>query len=115
MDPAAAAPVPTSEESSWFGRNIYVRNLPPVNPFTCEMPSESHVHILFSRFGPIEKLRVVRDRATNLPVGHALILFKNTESAQAAINYVNTHFNAGMFHFVKPSAMLWLPKEVFNT
>jgi len=111
--PAAAAAVVAS--SPWFGRNVYVRNLPPVNPLTMEMPSEVHVMNLFARFGALEKLRVIRDRVTGLPTGHALILFKSPESAQAAIQYINHGFIYMPMLVSKPSATLWLPKEVFQT
>lgn len=111
--PAAAAAVAPS--SPWFGRNVYVRNLPPVNPLTMEMPSEVHVMNLFARFGALEKLRVIRDRVTGLPTGHALILFKSPESAQAAIQYINHGFIYMPMLVSKPSATLWLPKEVFQT
>jgi len=110
--PAAAAVVASSP---WFGRNVYVRNLPPVNPLTMEMPSEVHVMNLFARFGALEKLRVIRDRVTGLPTGHALILFKSPESAQAAIQYINHGFIYMPMLVSKPSATLWLPKEVFQT
>jgi len=107
--PAASPPIP------WFGRNVYVRNLPPVNPLTMEMPSEVHVMNLFARFGALEKLRVVRDRVTGQPTGHALILFKSPESAQAAIQYINHGFIYMPMLISRPSATLWLPKEVFQT
>lgn len=80
-----------------------------------EMPSEVHVMNLFARFGALEKLRVIRDRVTGLPTGHALILFKSPESAQAAIQYINHGFIYMPMLVSKPSATLWLPKEVFQT
>lgn len=112
--PAAAAAA-AAAPPNWFGRNVYIRNLPPVNPLTFEMPSERHVQALFSRFGTIERLRVIRDRVTSFPVGHALILFTTAESAQAAIHFINNNFHGMTLwpSFNKPSATLWLPKEVF--
>jgi hypothetical protein len=113
---APAANANAAAAANWFGRNVYVRNLPPVNPLTFEMPSERHIQALFSRFGTIERLRVIRDRVTSFPVGHALILFTSAESAQAAIHFINNNFHGMTLwpSFNKPSATLWLPKEVFG-
>lgn len=91
--------------SDWLGRNLYVRRLPPVNPTTGEMPSELHVHALFSRFGDIERIKVIRDRHTGLPVGHALVLFKEASAAHMALQTVNASGIGAV-------ATMWLPKHV---
>jgi hypothetical protein len=84
---------------------VYVRNLPPVHPFSNIMPSETHVHNLFSQFGEIESMRVVRDCMTNCPVGIALVLFKEPEAAQRAIMAINASGIGAV-------ASMWLPKAV---
>jgi len=91
--------------ADWLGRNLYVRRLPPVNVATGEMPAEVHVHALFSRFGEIERIKVVRDRNTGLPVGNALVLFRDPAAATAAMQTVNA---AGIGALVT----MWLPKHV---
>jgi hypothetical protein len=102
-----AGPASSTPEagSDWLGRNIYVRCLPPLNPITGEMPSEQHVLALFSRFGEVERIKVVRDRLSNLPVGIALVLFKSPEAATNAVQTINTS-NIGAV------ASMWLPKSV---
>ena len=102
-DPAAPA-VP--DTSTWLGRNVYVRNLPPVNAVTLEMPSEVHIMNLFSKFGKVEKIRVVRDSSSGRPIGTALVLYENPESAQAALAYIN---QGGCMW---ATATLWVPKTV---
>lgn len=84
---------------------MYVRNLPPVHPFSNIMPSETHVHNLFSQFGEIESMRVVRDCMTNCPVGIALVLFKEPEAAQRAILAINASGIGAV-------ASMWLPKAI---
>jgi RNA recognition motif-containing protein len=101
---ATTPPSPTPSPD-WLGRNIYIRRLPPVNPATGEMPSEGHVLALFSRFGDIESVRVVRDRNNGLPIGIALVLFRDPNCARLALNAVNAS-NTGAV------ANMWLPKGV---
>lgn len=103
--PTEAAPATPTPSPDWLGRNLYVRRLPPVNPATGEMPSESHVLALFSRFGDIESVRVVRDRTNGLPIGIALVLFRDPNCARLALNAVNAS-NTGAV------ANMWLPKGV---
>jgi RNA recognition motif-containing protein len=92
-------------QPDWLGRNVYVSNLPPLHVFSSVMPSEQHVHNLFSQFGEIERLRVVRDRMTNYPVGIAMVLFKDPGAAQRAVTTINA---SG----IGATASMWLPKAV---
>jgi hypothetical protein len=107
--PAAAVstplPAPLAPSPDWLGRNLYVRRLPPVNAATGEMPSESHVLALFSRFGEVEHIKVVRDRNLGVPVGIALVLFKDPHAARLALAAINAS-NTGAV------ANMWLPKGV---
>lgn len=113
---AAASPPPPAQPvfvyvgdappaADWLGRNLYVRRLPPVNIATGEMPAETHVHALFSRFGEIERIKVIRDRISGLPVGSALVLFKDPAAAQLALKTINAA-NIGAV------VTMWLPKNV---
>jgi RNA recognition motif-containing protein len=109
ISPPAAAPLspPAAPQPDWLGRNIYVTNLPPLYVFSNVMPSEPHVHNLFSQFGEIERMRVVRDRLTNCPVGVAMVLFREPQAAQRAVMAINT---AG----IGAVASMWLPKAVLT-
>lgn len=85
---------------------------------TMQMPDENHVKVFFSRFGEIERVKVVRDAQTNEPIGQALVLFKKAESAQAALVF----FNSGMCFWFNPAgqivfgvASFWLPKSLLLT
>jgi RNA recognition motif-containing protein len=104
----SAAAAASESPSSWLGRNVYVRNLPPVNMMTMEMPSEVHITNLFSKFGKVEKLRVVRDSISGRPIGTALVLFEQPSCAQAAVNYIN---QGGCMW---ATATLWVPKTVLH-
>ena len=70
------------------------------------MPSEVHIMNLFSKFGKVEKIRVVRDSSSGRPIGTALVLYENPESAQAALAYIN---QGGCMW---ATATLWVPKTV---
>jgi RNA recognition motif-containing protein len=89
----------------WLGRNLYVRRLPPIDMVTGEMPAESHIQSLFSRFGEVERIKVVRDRNTGLPIGIALVLFKDPACARLAMQTINA---SGIGAVVT----MWLPKGV---
>ena len=89
----------------WLGRNLYVRRLPPVNASTGEMPNETHVHALFARFGEVERIKVIRDRHVGVPIGNALVLFKDPAAAQLALQTINAS-NIGAV------VSMWLPKHV---
>jgi hypothetical protein len=104
MPPVPCDDVPSAPH--WLGRNVYVRRLPPVSG--AEMPSEIHVYNLFSRFGRVERLRVLRDHATHLPLGSALVLFAEPRAASLAVQCIN----AG----VVPGAVadFWLPRALIN-
>jgi len=103
--PAALPAAPIAPSPDWLGRNLYVRRLPPVNAATGEMPSESHVLALFSRFGEVEHIKVVRDRNLGVPIGIALVLFKDPNAARLALAAINAS-NTGAV------ANMWLPKGV---
>ena len=94
-------------EVDWLGRNVYVRSLPPLNALTMEMPNEVHIYHMFSRFGEIERVRVVRDPYTQQPIGIAMVLFRHAAAARLAIDAVNGA-TFGAF------ATLWLPKVVLH-
>jgi hypothetical protein len=102
-------PVPCDDVPSaphWLGRNVYVRRLPPL--WGCEMPSEIHVYNLFSRFGQIERLRILRDHASHAPLGSALVLFMDSRAASLAVQYINSGAIPGA------AADFWLPRSLVN-
>jgi RNA recognition motif-containing protein len=95
----------SAPENDWMGRNVYVRNLPPLSALTMEMPNEVHIYHMFARFGKIERVKVVRDTITQQPVGIAMVLFASPESARNAIHAIN---NAIFGAF----ATMWVPKSL---
>jgi len=103
--PSVVPTAPLAPSPDWLGRNLYVRRLPPVNVATGEMPSESHVLALFSRFGEVEHIKVIRDRNLGVPIGIALVLFKDPSAARLALTAINAS-NTGAI------ANMWLPKGV---
>jgi RNA recognition motif-containing protein len=72
------------------------------------MPSEIHVYNLFLRCGPIERLRVLRDRLTHQPLGSALVLFTDARSAASALQYIHSGAVPGAI------ADFWLPRTLLR-
>lgn len=104
MPPVPCDDVPSAPH--WLGRNVYVRRLPPVS--ATEMPGEIHVYNLFSRFGQVERLRVLRDHSTHLPLGSALVLFADPRAASMAVQMINAGAVPGAV------ADFWLPRSLVN-
>lgn len=94
---------PSTAPDTWEGRNLYVKHMPPANVFTMEMPNEFHVTNLFSRFGPIESVRVLRDRASGRPVGVAFVLFETAAAANVAVQELNGYCGMQICH--------WMPRS----
>ncbi len=65
-----------------MGRKLYVGNL----PYTT---GESELEQLFSPFGNVESVRVMRDMATGRPRGFAFVEMSTDEEAQAAATGLN--------------------------
>ncbi len=65
-----------------MGRKLYVGNL----PYTT---GEAELEQLFSRFGAVESVRVMRDMATGRPRGFAFVEMATDEEAQAAASQLN--------------------------
>jgi RNA recognition motif-containing protein len=102
---APSTPTPTPlPDPTWMGRNIYIRNMPAIN-IRGEYPSEPHVYALCSQFGEVERIKIIRDRTTNQPIGEALCLFKEQEAAYSAVSKLNSVL------FAPIVAKMWLPKE----
>ncbi|MYD84797.1 MAG: RNA-binding protein, partial [Acidobacteria bacterium] len=62
-----------------MGQRLYVGNI----PFAA---GEDDLRDLFSRFGTIESVYIVTDRATGRPRGFAFVEMVNDEDAQKAIS-----------------------------
>src|SRR5678816_3920048 len=69
-------------EDSVMNRKLYVGNL----PFSTE---ESTLESLFGEAGPVQSVRVMRDRATGQSRGFAFVEMATDEGARAAIDKFN--------------------------
>lgn len=67
---------------------IYVGNLPYA-------AVEEDLQNMFSRFGEIIKISLIRDKATRKSKGYAFIEFNQASEAEAAVNAMNGHSEGG--------------------
>jgi cold-inducible RNA-binding protein len=65
-----------------MSRKLYVGNLP------YEI-GEAELQELFSRVGPVDSVKVMRDQATGRPRGFAFVEMSTDEGAQSAIRDLN--------------------------
>ena len=71
-----------------MNRKLYVGNL----PFSTE---ESTLEGLFAEAGPVQSVRVMRDRATGQSRGFAFVEMATDEDAQKAIDALNNYSYGG--------------------
>jgi RNA recognition motif-containing protein len=67
-----------------MGRKLYVGNLPYET-------GETELQDLFSQYGSVESVRVMRDMATGRARGFAFVEMGTDEEAQAAASNLNEH------------------------
>lgn len=71
-----------------MGRKLYVGNLPYES-------GETELQELFSPFGSVDSVRVMRDMATGRARGFAFVEMTTDEEAQAAASQLNGHQMGG--------------------
>ena len=71
-----------------MGRKLYVGNLPYES-------GETELQELFSQFGSVDSVRVMRDMATGRARGFAFVEMTTDEEAQAAASQLNGHQMGG--------------------
>jgi RNA recognition motif-containing protein len=65
-----------------MNRRLFVGNLP-------FQTSEDELQAMFSKAGPVESVRVMRDQATGRPRGFAFVEMQTDDGAKAAIDQFN--------------------------
>jgi RNA recognition motif-containing protein len=71
-----------------MGRKLYVGNLPYES-------GETELQELFTQFGSVDSVRVMRDMATGRARGFAFVEMTTDEEAQAAASQLNGHQMGG--------------------
>lgn len=59
-------------------KKIYIGNLP-------YKATEDDISDIFTKYGAIEQVALIRDRATNQPKGFGFVTFESADAAQAAL------------------------------
>jgi len=76
--------------------NIYVGNL----PFTA---TEDEIHTLFSAFGQVTSVALIKDKLTGRPRGFGFVEMPNADEAQKAIDSLNNSELGGRNMVVNPA------------
>ncbi|MBA0827681.1 hypothetical protein Goarm_012437 [Gossypium armourianum] len=63
--------------------------------------AEGRLKKVFSQFGEVKQVHVVRERVSRQSLGSAFVWFDNEESVQLAVNELNGKFFDGRFVSVK--------------